>query len=125
MASRPLAGPHSVITNGSMAGNITSEVTIIHNLSMVSYDVSWTAGSTPVGVLTVQVSNTYKQNADGSVKTAGNWTTLTMSTTMSVSGNTGSGFADVDASSAYAVRLVYTRTSGTGVLNAVVNAKVA
>lgn len=124
MSSRPQAAPFSVITNGSMAASITSKPTIIQKLSMIGYDISWT-GTTPVGVMSVQVSNTYAENVDGSVKTAGNWTTLTLSTTPTVSGNTGNGFIDVDATGAYAMRLVYTRTSGTGTMNATITAKVA
>lgn len=124
MSSRPQFTPYSVITNGSMAGNITSAVTIVQKLSMISYDVSW-VGTTPVGVMSVQVSNTYSQNADGTVRNAGNWTTLTLSTPATVSGNTGNGFIDVDATGAFAMRLVYTRTSGTGTMNATISAKVA
>lgn len=91
---------------------------------MISYDISWT-GSTPVGVMSVQVSNTYSQNGDGTVRNAGNWTTLTLSDPPSVSGNTGNGGIDVDATGFYAIRLKYIRTSGTGTMNATINAKVA
>lgn len=124
MSSRPQLTPHKVITNGSMAGNLTSSVTIIQKLSMVSFDIAWSAGSTPVGTITVEVSNTYAQNADGSVKTAGNWNTLTSLGTLSVSGNSGNGFIDIDDISAYAIRLVYTRSSGSGTLNVTINGKV-
>ncbi len=124
MSSRPQFSPHSVITNGNMAGSLTSEVTIVQKLSMISYDISW-AGTSPVGAMSIQVSNTFTQNGDGSVRTAGNWTTLVLSSTTNVSGNTGNGFIDVDATGAYAIRLVYTRTSGTGTLNATISAKVS
>lgn len=123
MSSRPQAGPFPVITNGSLAGSLTSIPTIIQKLSLISYDISWT-GTSPVGVMSVQVSNTYAENADGTVKNAGNWTTLTLSTTPTVSGNTGNGGIDVDVTGFYAIRLVYTRTSGTGTMNAVVCGKV-
>lgn len=124
MSSRPQAAPFSVITNGAMSANITSKPTIIQKLSMIAYDISWT-GTAPVGVMSVQVSNTYSENADGTVKNAGSWTTLTLSTSPAVSGSTGNGIIDVDATGAYAMRIVYTRTSGTGVMNAVICAKVA
>lgn len=91
---------------------------------MIGYDVSWT-GTTPVGVMSVQVSNTYTQNGDGSVRNPGNWTTLTLSSPATVSGNTGNGFLDIDATGAFAIRLVYTRTSGTGTMNATLCAKVS
>lgn len=125
MSSRPQFNPHKVFTNASMATSLISDVTIVQKLSMISYDVSWSAGSTPVGVMSVQVSNTYTQNADGTVRDAGNWTTLALSAPTNVSGNTGNGFIDVDATGSYAIRLVYTRTSGSGTMNATISAKVA
>ena len=106
-----------------MAGSITSAVTIIDNKTLIGYDISWT-GTSPVGVMSVEVSNTYSQNPDGSVRDAGNWTTLTLTTPANVTGNTGNGFIDVDITAAYAIRLVYTRTSGTGTMQAYVTAKV-
>jgi len=124
MASRPILSPFPVIINGDMSGNITSAVTVIQNTSMISYDISW-SGSSPVGALSVQVSNTYSQNADGTVKNAGNWTTLTLSAATNVSGNTGNGFIDVDATGAYAIRLIYTRASGLGTLQATISGKVS
>lgn len=124
MSVRPLLAPDVVITNGSMAGNITSEVILINKLSMISFDISWT-GTTPVGAMSVQVSNSYSLNVDGSVRNAGSWTTLTLSAATPVSGNTGNGFIDVDATAGYAIRLVYTRTSGTGTMTAIAVGKVA
>jgi hypothetical protein len=123
MSSRPIIKPYSVITDGDMSGNITSDVTIIQNLSMISYDISW-SGTSPVGALSVQVSNTYSIDPGGAVKNAGNWTTLTLSASANVSGNTGNGAIDIDATGFYAIRLVYTRTSGSGTMQAVLNAKV-
>jgi hypothetical protein len=114
-----------VITNGNMsAASITSLVTIIQKLSLASYSITWT-GSSPVGVIAVQVSNDYTTNADGSVNNPGTWNTLPLSATPAVTGNTGNGFIDIDASAGYALRVVYTKTSGSGTLNAVVNGKVA
>lgn len=124
MASRPLMGPFPVITDGDMSGDIISLPTIIQNISMLSYDISW-AGTTPVGAMSIQVSNTFSQNADGTIRDGGNWTTVPLSSVPAVSGNTGNGFIDVDALGAYAVRLVYTRASGTGLMNAKITAKVA
>lgn len=124
MSSRPQFSPHSVITNGSMAGSLTSEVTIIQKLSLVSYAIAW-SGTTPVGAISIQVSNDYTQSADGSVQNAGTWNTLPLSAATSISGNTGNGFIDIYATAGYATRLVYTRTSGTGTLNVIVSGKVA
>lgn len=124
MSSRPILTPFPVITNGSMSSDITSSVTIIQNLSMISYDISW-SGTVPVGTMTVEVSNSYSQNADGSVRNPGNWTTLTLSAPTDVSGNMGNGMIDIDATGCFAIRLKYTRISGSGVMQAIINAKVA
>jgi hypothetical protein len=106
-----------------MSSNITSEVTIIDNKTLIGYDISW-SGSSPVGMMSVQVSNTFSENPNGTIRNPGTWTTLTLSAPTPVSGNTGNGFIDIDITGAYAIRLVYTRTSGTGTLNAVICAKV-
>jgi hypothetical protein len=106
-----------------MATQIISTPTIIDNISLISYDISWT-GTAPVGMMSVQVSNTYTQNAEGQTANPGNWTTLTLSAPTPVTGNTGNGGIDVDVTGFYAIRLVYTPTSGTGLMNATINAKV-
>lgn len=139
MSIRPQYSPYRVIPNAaaspanssSMGASITSAPTIIQKLSMISYEVDWAAGSTPVGSLSIEVSNSYSLNQDGSVHSAGTWTTMTLSyngssvTSIPVSGNSGNAFIDIDATGAYAMRLVYTRVSGTGSLTATVSGKVA
>jgi hypothetical protein len=105
-----------------MTTSVTSTPTIIQNLSMIGYDISWTG--TPTGTFSIQISNTYALNAAGVVTNPGDWTTVTLSTVPAATGSPGNGFIDIDAMSAYAIRLVYTAVSGTGVLNAVVSAKV-
>lgn len=123
-SSRPQFSPYPVILDGDMSADIISEPTIIQKLSMISYDISWD-GSSPVGDMSIQVSNSYSTNADGSVRNPGNWTTVPLTALAPVSGNTGNGFIDIDASGAYAIRLVYTRTSGTGTMQAIISAKVS
>lgn len=97
---------------------------------MIGYAYSW-VGAAPVGTLTVEISNDYSQNADGTVRNPGTWTQIyfnlngTPSNSAPVSGATGNGFIDIDAMSAFAIRTIYHRTSGTGVLQAVINCKVS
>jgi len=123
MSSRPIFSPYKVITSGDMTFTVTSDVTIIQNLSQVGYDISWVG--TPTGAFSVQISNTYSQNSDGTVKNPGNWTSLTLSTTPTASGSPGNGYIDIDAISAYAIRLVYTPSSGSGTLQATICGKVS
>lgn len=129
MSSRPLLQPAIVIggnsgVSGSMATSITSLVTVLSNMSMMSYEYTW-VGTTPVGTISVQVSNDYAQNVDGTVKTPGNWATLPLSSSTAVSGDTGTGFVDIDQLGAYAIRTVYTASSGTGSLTATFKGKSA
>lgn len=131
MSSRPQFNPYPVINAQSMATNITSTPTIIQKLSMPAYSYSWT-GSTPVGTVSIEVSNDYAQNADGSVKTAGTWTPIYFQlngaanvNSAPITGNTGTGFIDVPINGAYAIRTVYHAASGTGTITAIISAKVS
>lgn len=131
MSTRTNLRPCSVITNGSMAASLTSSPTVLQSLTKVSYSAAWSAGSTPVGTISVQVSNDYVPNADGTSNSSGTWNTVplllsdgTTATSVAVSGNTGNGFVDV-VTGAYACRLIYTRASGSGTLNVVVVGKVS
>jgi hypothetical protein len=130
VSTRPHLAPYPVILNGSMTANITSAVTIIQKLSMMSYAASWT-GTAPVGTLGVQVSNDYSLNAEGQVNNPGTWTNIvfnesgTYTPTVPVTGSPGTAFLDIDEIGAYAIRAVYTFTSGTGTLQVYFNAKVS
>ena len=88
MSTRPQFSPYIVIPNalaspantGDMSSSITSAPTIVQKLSMISYQASW-AGTTPVGTISVQLSNDFSLNADGTVHNAGTWTTMTLTIT--------------------------------------------
>ena len=130
MASRPILAPYQIVggtepgaVSGDMSTTITSPVTVIQTYSMVSYDISW-SGTSCAGTISVQASNSYSKNADGSVANAGTWTTLPLSVTPTVSTDTGSGFIDIDSSAGYAVRLVYTPSAGAGTMAVTVCGKV-
>lgn len=130
MSQRTRFSPFSVITNGSMSANITSNVTILQSITGVGYSLSW-SGSSPVGTAAVQVSNDYSVFPNGSVNNAGTWTTLELEvngsivSAIDITGNTGTAFIEIQKTHAYAIRLVYTRTSGSGTLNAVIMGKVS
>lgn len=130
MSTRTTLRPYSVITNGAMAANITSSVTVLQSITGVSYALSW-AGTSPVGTVSVQVSNDYSLEPTGAVNNSGTWTTVELnvagvpSTTIAITGNTGTVFIDIERIMAYAIRLIYTAGSGTGTLQAVINGKVS
>lgn len=131
MSTRPTIKPYNVITDGSMAADITSEPTILELISGASYTVEW-SGTSPVGDLILQGSNDYALNPNGSVKDSGTWVTMYVSInggspagSMPISGNTGTGLIEIDRTNVYAIRLFFDRTSGTGTLNAVIKGKVS
>lgn len=132
MSSRPFIKQYSVITDGDMSGNITSSATVIPTHTIGSYSYSW-VGSSPVGTLSVEISNDYVANEspDGKAANAGTWNTMYVSVnggspaaSVPLSGNTGNGIIEWSTGAA-AIRTKFTFTSGTGTLQAVVNCKVA
>jgi hypothetical protein len=129
MSTRTRIAPTQVITNGAMSGNITSLPTILQSISGVSYEISW-SGTSPTGTLSVQISNSYSVNPNGSVNNAGTWTTVyldeggTPTMTIAISGNTGSAFIDPIETDGYAIRLIYTAASGSGTMQAYICGKV-
>lgn len=112
------------------ATSTASSATVLQGLSMVSYAVSWT-GSTPTGTLALEISNDYSLEPNGSVNNSGTWNVVPINvngafaTSAAVSGNTGNGFIDVQAIGGYAVRLLYTRSGGSGTMTITVAGKVA
>lgn len=129
MGTRTSIRPFPVINAVSMAASITSSVTVLQSITGLSYSLSWT-GTSPIGTASVDVSNDYSVLPNGAVNNAGTWTTIELNvagspaSSIAISGNTGTAFIDIDSLMAYAVRLNYTRTSGTGTLTAYVNGKV-
>lgn len=133
MSTRPQIKTTPVFTPAtgqSMAANLTGLVSIISNITLIGYGFSW-SGASPVGTITIECSNDYSIDAMGNVYNGGTWNTVpfdlngTTVTSLPVSGNTGNGFVDIDALSAYAIRPVYTPASGNGTLSATITGKVA
>lgn len=130
MSDRPYLAPEQVITNGDMSGNITSLVTLLKQRTLASYTFSW-SGTSPVGTVSIQGSNNYSLYPNGQVNNAGTWTTLTLnvngtpSTTVAISGNTGSTIIDpIGPTALYAIRTIYTFGSGVGTLQSYFVSKV-
>lgn len=105
-----------IVTAGDMSGNITSLITNIDEL--VSYSVQAVFTGAPVGSIELQGSNDIETS---SATPPTNWTSITDSTTAVT--EAGSYLVNVEFPAYSWVRLVYTFTSGTGVLNARINAK--
>ena len=132
MSTRTTLRPETILTAGNMgATSFQSTPTVLQGLSMINYAVTWT-GTTPTGTLTLQFSDDYALSPDGrSVVNAGTWNDVPVdvngaaNASIAISGNTGNGMIDVWSTGAYAARLSYTRSGGTGTMTAVVTGKVS
>lgn len=116
------------IVNGDMShASIISSVTSIRFLDNVGIQLNF-SGS-PVGEFAVQVSADHMQDDFGNVTVPGNWVPLIFTYwngTLFVTGNNipttvGSPiYLDLNQLSAPWIRVVYTKTSGSGTLNGVI-----
>jgi hypothetical protein len=106
-----------LINAESMGASVTSAPVYVEHLPLVLLQAVWTG--TPVGNFTVQYSADVGTDSAGTGVT--NWTTDSDST-IAAGGAAGDLAYDIETSAKW-VRLVYTRTSGTGTLSARFNAK--
>lgn len=114
---------YQVITSGNAAlSSITSSVTNIEFLDNIGYQINVASG-TPTGVIKVQISIDYAQDINGNVTNAGNWVDLTPVSQTISAGSPSPIYFDMTQLSAPWIRLVYTRTSGSGTINAFITAK--
>jgi hypothetical protein len=105
-------GANPAVVSGSMAANIIGPTTQITMIDQVCYQVTWTS-SNAVGVISVQGSN------DGLT-----FYDLTFSPALAQPNSDNGGYLINLALIPFScIRLVYTRTSGTGTLNVVLGAK--
>lgn len=101
---------YPIITNGDMSGNLTSLTTDIRYTDDVGVQLTFTG--TPTGTFSVNVSTDQI-----------NWVPLTLPSVPVASGSAGSIYLDLFALSAPYIQTTYTRTSGSGTLQASIVAK--
>lgn len=110
------------ITAGDMStASITSSVTNIQFLDNIGIQLDFTG--TPTGTFQVQVSANHAQDEFGNVTVPGSWIPITLSPSPAASGSADSIYIDINQTSAPWIRVVYTRGSGTGVLNGYITGK--
>lgn len=120
--SKNVLVPYHVINAVTMGGSITGAATNIQYLDNVSVQLIFTG--TPTGTFTIEGSLNYSENPyDHSQINAGTWTAITLPTTASASGAAGDILIDLNQLSFPWIRIKYTRSSGTGTLDAYVSAK--
>jgi hypothetical protein len=112
MSRKSIIQSYKVIDAGAMASNITSTVQDCRQIDNIGLMASW-SGTAPIGVLTVEVSN------DQST-----WSALDFGAPINVSGASGNHNININQIPFVWMRVVYTASSGTGVLNCHLAAKV-
>lgn len=111
-----------MVTDGNMSlASITSNPTNIAYMDNIVVQLNFTG--TPVGTFEIQVSIDYEQDDQGNVLNTGNWTALALSPNPAAAGSAATIFLDLNQMGSMWVRVKYTRTSGTGTLNAFIAAK--
>lgn len=120
MAYNILAPVH-IISAVSMGATITSNAVEIKLQDNIGVQLIWTG--TPTGDFSIQVSNNHLEDINGNIKVAGNWTAITLSPTVPAEGASGDAYINITEIAAPYIRIVYTRTSGTGTLDAYVVGK--
>ncbi len=98
--------------------SITSAVTNINTMDNVGITMKWTGGA--VGTFSVQVSNDYEQDYLGNVLNAGTWDTLPLGLTTALGSPIGINLNQLPFPW---IRIVYTKGSSTGTLQAFISAK--
>ena len=119
MSRKSVVPGFAMIESEDLSVNITSEIVSVKNLDNASIIVSW-SGTSPVGTLAVQARN----NGNGDVNPEP-WYTLDMGAPITISGNSGTHQLVFNLLPFTDLRLVYTATSGTGTLDAVITSKVS
>lgn len=105
-----------------MSGNLVSQITNIEFQDNIGIQINFTGSA--VGTFNVQISSDYKQDSQGVVQNAGNWISLVLNPAPVAAGSANQIFIDMNQLSAPWIRLIYTASSSTGVLNAFISAKV-
>jgi hypothetical protein len=105
----------------SLSTDQASAATNVLNLDYASIQVIWSGGGSPVGTITIQGTNidpdlpTFSSTTD--------WSTLELSGTVSVSGNSGNHSIIFEQLPFHSIRFVYTRSTGTATLSAHLSSK--
>lgn len=122
MSSRKnILKPFQIITNGDMStASITSRVTSIQYLDNICIELFWTGS--PVGTFAVQGSLDYAQDEFGNVTNTGHWVPMALNPSPSTAAGSPI-LIDMNQLSFPYIRVIYTKTSGTGTLQGYVGGK--
>ncbi len=114
--------PYQIFNAVTMGASATSPVIVIAYMDNIGIQLQWTG--TPVGTFSFEVSLDYAASQPGgAVSNSGTWIPLNVSPAITAAGVDDQAYVDINQSGATAIRIKYTRTSGTGSLTGYVAAK--
>jgi hypothetical protein len=118
MSRKNVLTPFAAINAGDASETtLTSTYVNIQYLDSIGFQCVWTG--TALGTFDVQVSNTYNPET----ATAGTWTSYTVTDFPEPDGSAGNGVATVTSCPFAWLRVVYTKTSGTGTVSVIISGK--
>lgn len=108
-------GGSTGVSGDMSTASITSLASKIEFMDNIGVQLSWTGS--PVGNFQIQVSVNHNQDINGNVITAGTWVPLLFSGVANIASSVGSPiYIDLNQMSAPWIRVVYTKSSGSGTL---------
>ena len=121
MSYNLLAPVHAIDAGDMSLTSITSAVVETKLQDNIGIQLNWTG--TAAGTFDFQISMDHKEDASGNVQVAGNFVSVPISPAITASGSADSAYVDLNQISAPYFRIVYTKNSGSGTLDAYVNGK--
>lgn len=118
MGRKSVLRSYKMFDAADISANATSAATDVTPVDKASIHVRWT-GTSPVGTLVVQ----YRNNNPDFATPTDPWMNLAFSAAITISGNSGEHQIVFNEMPFTDIRLVYTATSGTGVLTATLSMK--
>lgn len=120
MAFNPL-NQFTIFSLQDMGSNFTSDPQSNKFQDNVGIQIKWIG--TPTGTFGVQISNDYYPGDSDGAYNAGTWTNLTLSTTIAATGGADNAAINLKQLPFSYYRVIYTFTSGSGLMTAVVTHK--
>ena len=119
MARKNIVQAFPLMTDEDMSGDITSAETSVKNLDKATVRITWDIGSSPVGVVTVQAL----QEKDNIPVSDSDWFDVDFDATITIDNTETEHQILFETLPFDKIRLRYTRTSGSGTMNAKISAK--
>lgn len=107
---------YQILTAVSVSGTNTYTSSVTHILNLDDIGIQLNATGTPNGTFSIQVSIDYVQDAEGNVLNAGNWVPIT-GVSPALTGAAAQIYVDLNELSAPWIRVQYTNSSSSGVIN--------